>query len=71
MQCFTRAEHRSLSAGRHWRLSRVYGGIARRNCMDSTGDSSVVSPCPTVLPRIVSRKFFCGVIAFSMYILFG
>ena len=29
-----------LSVGRHWRLSRVYGGIARRNTMDSRGDTS-------------------------------
>ena len=38
------AKHGLLSAGRNWRLSRVSGGISRRNGMDSTVDSSVVSP---------------------------
>ena len=33
--------------GRHLRLSRVYGGIAARNAMDCTGDSSVVSTSAT------------------------
>ena len=42
---------------RHWRLSRVNGGISRRNGMDSTGVTQVVSPCATVLPLGVSRKF--------------
>ena len=37
-----------LSVGRHWRLARVYGGRARRNAIDSTGDALVESPCATV-----------------------
>ena len=52
------AEHGSLSVGCHWRLSRVYGGISRRNDMDSTEDMSSVSPCATILPLIVPRNFF-------------
>ena len=49
-------EYGSLSAGRHWRISRECGGLSRRKAMDSTRDWSVVSPCPshgTVQPRIV------------------
>ena len=39
------AEHGSILAFRHWRLYRVYGCTPWRNTMDSTRDSSVVSPC--------------------------
>ena len=31
----------------YWRLGRVYGGIARRNAMDTTDDTLVVSPSAT------------------------
>ena len=57
LQCFD-SETWAISAGTHWRLFRVYGGIFRRHAMCSTGVSSVVSPCPTVLERIVPRNFF-------------
>ena len=50
-------EDGSVSASRHLRISRVYGGLSRRNNICSTGDSSIVSPS-TVLPRIVSAEFF-------------
>lgn len=32
-------------------------GISRRNALNSTGDSSVISLCPTVLPRILPLIF--------------
>ena len=38
-------EYGLLSAGRHWIIYREYGGISRRNAMDSTRDSSVVEQC--------------------------
>ena len=40
--------HGSLSVGRQWRLSRVYGCMAQRNSMDNIGIKSVVSNCTTV-----------------------
>ena len=56
--CVSLAEHGSLSAGRHWRFSREYAGISRRNAMYTIGYSSVVSPFPTVMPKIVLLNFF-------------
>ena len=34
--------------------------ISQRNAMDITGDSSVVSLCPIVLPRSVRGNFLLG-----------
>ena len=42
--------------------------LSRRNAIDSTGDSSVVSACSTVLPRIVPMNFF-NTVSFVVYIL--
>ena len=62
-------EYRSLSAGRYWRISRECGGLSRRNAMDSTRDSSVVSPCPTQGPLFshgqCAPKFFDWAIPLS------
>ena len=54
-------EYRSLSAGRHWRISREYGGLSRRIAMDSTVAEqwrTVPHSGPTVQPRIVCAEFF-------------
>ena len=45
--------------GRHWRLTRVYGGITRRNVVDSIGDASVVSPCAAVTETESKEKKYC------------
>ena len=47
-----------LAVGRHWRLARVYGGMARRNAMDSTGVTSVVSTCDTVAATNMAADHF-------------
>ena len=48
------------SVGRHWRLTRVYGGIARINTMDSTRVSSVVSTCAIV------TFTYCAAVIFNL-----
>ena len=64
-------EYRSLSADRHWRISREYRGLSRRNAMDSTRYSSVVSPCPTQGPLFshgeCAPKFFNWVVASTVW----
>ena len=56
-QCFTIGTWIIIS-GPPLETSRVYGGIARRNAMDTIGDTSLVPPCATVLPRITQRSIF-------------
>ena len=51
-----------LSAGLQLKISIVYVCRSRFNAMDSTRDSSVASPFPTVLSRIVHIEFFNRVI---------
>ena len=49
----------------------MYGGIARRNSMDSIGVPSVVSPCATVTATdIAADTFLLGIDALEKYLKF-
>ena len=52
------AEHVSLSVGSDTETFHSVWRYGPQNAMYGTGDSSVVSRCPTVLPRIVPRNCF-------------
>ena len=63
LQCFTNGTWIIIGGPPLETTSRVYGGVSRRNAMDRTEDSSVVSPdTTTVLPRIVHGENFKYVI---------
>ena len=49
----------------------MYGGIARRNAMDSAVDSWMISPCPTLLSRLMARNIVNNVLATLVTFLFG
>lgn len=41
-----------------WAATGDFPRVDTTNAMDSTEDTSVVSPCVTVLPQIVTREIF-------------